>query len=423
MATGPTHEPDCRCRICGSSVREFFDFGMQPVANGFVSEEQLGQESFFRLSVGVCTNCTMVQLTQEVPRSTLFHADYPYRSSGSAIMREHFESFAHSLLHEELSGPDPLVVEIGSNDGIMLKKVSDAGVRHVGVDPSAAAAKVAAAKGVNVRVEFFEESSAAAIRDEYGPADVIFSANTFSHIADIGSVLNGVDILLAGDGTFVFEDRYLGDIVAKNYFDQIYDEHFYLFSVASVRTMAARHGFELVDATRLPVHGGSVRYVLARAGSRPTHPRVELFLRDEDGNGITAMETLTRFGENIDRIRHDLVTLLRDLRARGKHVVGYGATSKSTTVLNYCGIGTELIPRICDSTPEKQGTFTPGVHIPVTPPETFHDPFPDYALLFAWNHAEEIFEKETEFVRNGGEWILYVPRVHIHRPGSLPVVA
>lgn len=394
-------------------VEEKFDFGDQPVSNAFLLADAIRDEETFWLAVGLCTSCGMVQLMEEVPRSRMFHENYPYRSCGSAVMRKHFERAALYLMEIELTRPDDLIVEIGCNDGVMLKAIADAGVRHLGVDASAGAVEVAMEKGVRARVDFFEELTAAQIREEHGPAKVIFSANTFSHIAYAGSVLSGVDRLLADDGVFVFEDRYLGDIVERNYVDQIYDEHFYLFSIRSVTAMAESFGFELVDAERLPVHGGSMRYKLARPGRRRPAAGLRDLLEQEDALGLTEPETFERFGANVRRIRADLVALLRELSAQGKTVVGYGATAKSATVTNYCGIGPALISSVFDTTPEKQGRLTPGSHIPVRAAEEFANPYPDYALLFAWNHADEIMAKERRFHDSGGRWILYVPDVHV----------
>jgi methylation protein EvaC len=343
----------------------------------------------------------------------MFHQDYPYRSSESTFMRKHFEQVARRFLETELTGQDSFVVEIGSNDGVMLRTVSEAGVRHLGVDPSGGAADAAAASGIRVRTDFFEESSATDIRARDGAADVIFSANTTSHIAYVDSVFRGVDALLADNGVFVFEERYLADILASSAFDQIYDEHFYLFSVRSVRNLAGRFGFQLVDAEHVPVHGGAIRYTIARPGQRTQTPAIAEFLAREEAAGLTDPATFERFATDVRTIRGDLMELLRRLRADGRTVVGYGATAKSATAVNYCGITEELVSFVCDSTPAKQGKLMPGSHIPVRPPSAFGDPYPDYALLFAWNHADEIMIKEREFRESGGRWILYVPEMHI----------
>ncbi|GLW09409.1 SAM-dependent methyltransferase [Microtetraspora sp. NBRC 13810] len=401
------------CRICEGAVHEFLDLGRQPLSDAFPQAGETAGEFFYRLAVGVCDGCTMVQLMEEVPRERMFHEDYPYYSSGSSVMREHFAQTARDLIRTELTGGDPFIVEIGCNDGIMLNTVRDAGIRHLGFEPSASVAKVAQDKGVRVRTEFFEESTAVAVRSTDGPADVIYSANTFCHIPYVASVLRGADALLGPDGVFVFEDPYLGDIVAKTSFDQIYDEHFFLFSATSVQAMARRFGFELVDVRRLPVHGGEVRYTLGRPGMREPTPAVAALLDAERAARLADPETLRGFAASVARVRDDLVSLLKEIKANGQKVVAYGATAKSATVANYCGIGPDLVAYVCDTTPAKQHRLTPGMHIPVKPANAFQESYPDYALLFAWNHSQEIMTKEQGFRESGGRWIHYVPDVHV----------
>ncbi|MDX3195182.1 class I SAM-dependent methyltransferase [Streptomyces sp. MN03-5084-2B] len=402
------------CRVCDGAVSEFFEFGRQPLADAFlVPGADTSKEFFFRLAVGVCDACTMVQLMEEVPREQMFHETYPYYSSGSAFMRSHFENLAKELLTTEVGGEDPFVVEMGSNDGIFLKALADSGVRHLGIEPSGDVADVAASKGIRVRKSFFEESVAKEVAAQDGQADVIYAANTLSHIDYMDSVLDGVKALLKPSGVFVFEDPYLGDIVTRTSFDQIYDEHVYFFTLRSVQAMAARHGLELVDAERIPVHGGEVRYTVAPAGQRKPSEAVAKLLADEDAQKLGDIATLEGFGRSVLKIRDDLISLLRKLKDEGKRVVAYGATAKSATVTNLCGIGPDLVEFVCDSTVAKQGKLTPGTHIPVREPAAFSQPYPDYALLFAWNHAEEIMAKEQAFRAAGGQWIHYVPDVHV----------
>jgi methylation protein EvaC len=401
------------CQVCGGQLDEFLDLGRQPLSDRFVRPEDISGEFFYRLAVGRCATCEMVQLVEQVPREAMFHADYPYLSSGSATMREHFRGTAEQFLRGELRSADPFVVEIGCNDGVMLRAVREAGVRQLGFEPSTGVADIARADGVEVVDDFFEESTAARVRESHGPADVIYAANTLCHIPYIASIFKGVDALLRPDGVFVFEDPYLGDIVRMNSFDQIYDEHYFFFTARSVQAMARQFGFDLVDVQRLPVHGGEVRYTLARGGARSASRAVADLLAEEAANGVSRWSTLERFRDQVAAVRDDLVATLTELRRAGRRVVGYGATAKSATVTNYCGIGGDLVSFVCDTTPAKQGRLTPGTHIPVLPADAFADPYPDYALLFAWNHAEEIMAKERAFREAGGQWIRYVPEVYL----------
>ncbi len=413
MAPEPHEPPAPHCRICGAAVAEFLDFGTQPLSDAFRDPADVTEEFTFRLAVGLCGTCGMVQLTEEVPREEMFHEDYPYLSRGSAVMREHFRSLAERFLATELSGEDSFIVELGCNDGTMLKTVADAGVRHLGVEPSGAVADLAAGEGVRVRKDFFEEATALDIADTEGRADVVYAANTLCHIPYMPSILRGVTALLKPNGVFVFEDPYLGDIVERTSFDQIYDEHFFFFSASSVDEMARRHGLELVDVERLPVHGGEVRYTLARPGARGRSSAVDGLLAEERRTGLGELAVLEGFADRVRAVRDDLVGLLTRLRAEGHRIVGYGATAKSATVTNFCGIGPDLVEFVCDTTPAKQHKLTPGAHIPVRPPEAFAEDYPPYALLFAWNHADEIMAKEQAFREAGGRWIRYVPNVHV----------
>jgi methylation protein EvaC len=329
-------------------------------------------------------------------------------------MAQHFKQFASQVLQSGyLAKVDPFVVELGCNDGIMLKNFAEQRIRHLGIEPSLNVAQEANKHGVRTRSEFFSETLAESIVREEGQADAFLAANVMCHIPDIVGVVKGISKLLKPTGVVMFEDPYLGDIVSKTSYDQIYDEHVFLFSALSIQYLFGLHGMELIDVLPQKTHGGSMRYVLAHQGAYPVKDSVIQIIAKEKAQGLDRVATFETFRSNVEESRVNLVRLLKELKAQGKKVAGYGATSKSTTILNYCGIGPDLIEYICDTTPIKQGKFTPGMHIPVVPYETFKNNPPDYAVLFAWNHAEEIMAKEKSFVAAGGKWIVHVPEVKV----------
>lgn len=402
------------CRICNAPIEAFMSFGRMPIANGFLLPDQFGGEHFFELAPAFCPECGMLQIVEQPAPEMMFHGNYAFFSGTSRYMQTHFQRMAEKTMSTILAGrDDPFVVELGSNDGIMLRNFAAKGIRHLGCEPSENVAAAARAQGVNTLCAFFGPETAARIRAEHGPADVIQAANVMCHIPDLHGVAEGVKALLKPDGVLIFEDPYLGDMIEKTSYDQIYDEHVFVFSALSVRNAFARHGLELVDVEAQVTHGGSMRYTLAPRGSRPVAPAVEALLARELAQGLDKPATYDRFRANCETSKRELVALLTRLKAEGKRVVGYGATSKSTTVLNYTGIGPDLIEFISDTTPIKQGKFTPGMHIPVKPYGEFTARYPDYALLFAWNHKAEIMEKEDAFKAAGGRWIVYVPSVQV----------
>jgi len=401
------------CLVCETQIEPFHSFGRMPIANGFLLPEQFASEYFFELKVAHCPACSMVQLTEHVDREKMFHENYAFFSSTSKRMADHFRLLAGEVQSRHLTSKDPFVVEIGSNDGITLQHFARAGIRHLGIEPSANVAEVARGKGVQSICRFFDEALAREIVAEHGQADAFLGANVMCHIPYLHSVAEGIRLLLKPGGVLVYEDPYLGDIVEKTSYDQIYDEHAFYFSVASVSHLFGEHGMEVVDVAAQHVHGGSMRYVIAHKGSRPVSPAVERQRAKEKALGLHRASTYAQVSRNIERSRDELMKLLRELKHQGKRVVGYGATSKSTTVTNYCGITPDLVEFISDTTPIKQGKFSPGVHIPVKPYAEFVSRYPDYALLFAWNHGEEIMAKEGAFVAAGGKWISYVPKVAV----------
>lgn len=397
-----------KCRICGHAIGPFLTFGRMPIANGFLSPDQFRDEYFFELKPVFCDRCLTFQIEEQPPPDMMFHDQYAFFSRTSVYMQRHFKDYADWVCERHLRGSDPFVVEIGSNDGIMLENLARRGIRHLGVEPSANVAAVARSHGVNTVVRFFGVETAADIVGEYGKADALIAANVMCHIPDLHGIAKGVDTLLKADGVLIFEDPYLGAMIEKTSYDQIYDEHVFVFSALAVANIFGPYGFELIDLLKQDTHGGSMRYVLARTGARSKSPAVGKIFAEERAAGLHLPQTYERFRQSCEASKDRLVRLLVKEARAGRRVVGYGATSKSTTILNYCRIGPELVEFISDTTPIKQGKYSPGMHIPVRPHAAFVENYPDTALLFAWNHKAEIMEKEKSFTARGGRWLTHI---------------
>jgi methylation protein EvaC len=401
-----------KCRVCAAPIKAFMTFGKMPIANGFLKSHEISKEYFFELAPAFCDKCDMFQIVDQPEAQKMFHENYAFFSSTSRHMQTHFKAFAEFAMKEYLD-KDGFVVELGSNDGIMLKNFKEAGIKHLGVEPSRNVADVARAQGINTISEFFNKELAEKIVQTEGKASLVLSANVMCHIPDINSIAAGIKHLLRPEGVLIFEDPYLGDMIQKTSYDQIYDEHVFIFSATSVANAFGRHGLELIDVLPQKTHGGSMRYVLGHKGAHPVKTSVTELVAMEKQQGLHLTATYEKFKQNCETSKKELVGLLSSIRKEGKRVVGYGATSKSTTVMNYCGIGPDLIEFISDTTPIKQGKLTPGTHIEVRPYEEFQKRYPDYALLFAWNHSTEIFEREESYRAAGGQWITFVPEVKV----------
>ena len=401
------------CKICGNGIEKFMTFGQMPLGNGFLTPDRFAREYFFELAPAFCERCGAFQIVEHPDPGKMFHAEYAFFSQTSRAMAAHFETFAKSAMADWLGADDPFVVELGSNDGIMLRHFAARRIRHLGIEPSANVAEAARAQGVRTLNAFFNAETARAVVRDHGPADAILAANVMCHIPDLNSVAEGIAVLLKPDGVVMFEDPYLGEVIRQTSYDQIYDEHIFLFSALSVSRAFAPHGFDLIAVAPQKVHGGSMRYFLARKGRRAADPSVGRQLAFERDLGLESPGTYDQFRLNCEKSRRDLMAALDDLAAKSRRVAGYGATSKSTTVINYCGITPRHVEFISDTTPTKQGKFSPGAHIPVRPYQDFVARYPDVALLFAWNHAEEIFAKEEAFRAAGGRWLTFVPTVRL----------
>ncbi|MBI3366230.1 class I SAM-dependent methyltransferase [Candidatus Roizmanbacteria bacterium] len=400
------------CRICNSKTQTIISFGKMPIANGFVKKPSL-KEFVFTLKIVFCSFCYMVQLGETVAPEEMFHDHYQFFSSTSKGMEKHFQEQANHIKELVKNKKNPFVVEIGSNDGIMIKHITAAGIRHLGIEPSKNVAEVSKKFGVNVSSVFFNKKTAQEIVKKYGKADIICGSNVICHIENVNSVFEGVGVLLSDDGYFFFEEPYIYDIVKNNSFDQIYDEHVYYYSGLSVSNLAQKHGLQLVDMRHQDVHGGSMRYYLKKGTIYKISPEVRKNVGFEKRLKLNNISGYKNFNKKVDKICSDLKRLLIKIKSRRNHVTGYAATSKSTTLLNYAKIGPDLIEYISDTTPTKIGLFTPGSKIPVKSYKYFSNHHPKYTLLFAYNHKKEIYEKEKNYRKSGGKFITYFPKVTI----------
>ena len=401
-----------KCKICGHKTSHIIYFGKMPLANGLLKRPS-DKEFFYDLSVVFCPNCFMVQLKETVKPKMMFHDQYQFISSTSKKMAAHFKKIANEIIKTVLAKQNPFIVEIGCNDGIMLKHIAKKGINHLGIEPSGNVASLARKNKMKVIEKFFNKKTASQILKKYGQADIIFGANVITHIENINSVFEGAHLLLKEDGIFFFEEPYLLDIIRKTSFDQIYDEHVYFFSGLSISKLAEKHKMQLVDMRYQNVHGGSMRYYLKTGKSNLVKKRVHQLLRIERKFKLDKINGYSNFQKKVDKICSDLRKILKKIKKQGNQVVGYGATAKSATLLNYAQISPELINYISDITPNKIGKFNPGTHIPIRSHQVFVKDNPPYAILFAWNHKNEIFKKEKRYRQRGGKFILYFPKVVI----------
>jgi novobiocin biosynthesis protein NovU/D-mycarose 3-C-methyltransferase len=400
------------CRACGSgAIDTFLSLGDMPLANAFRRPGAADAEARYPLELARCAKCGLVQLTVIVRPDILFN-DYAYASSASRPMVAHFDDLAE-LIAKQLGAAGRLVVEIGSNDGILLAPLRRRGAKALGIEPAANLAALANAAGNETWNVFFDESIARQIVAERGMAAVVVGNNVLAHIADLPGVARSLALLLDADGVFVAEIPYLVDLIDRVEYDTIYHEHLSYFHLAPLEALFARHDLELFHADRLTVHGGSLRIRVARPGTHKRSDGLNALLASEDRAGLASERPVADFARRVEESREALRDMLASLRSAEKRIAGYGATAKGNTLLNYCGIGTETLEFIADSTPYKQGLLTPGTHIPVVPESAILERRPDFALLLAWNHADAIIASNADFLRSGGRFIHPVPMARV----------
>ena len=393
-----------KCKITNKNINPFMTFGKMPIANGFIEKKNFKEEFFFEMEVGFSESLSLFQLNDHPKPEKMFNENYPFFSGSSKYMIDHFKKYADNL-KSICPGNNLRIIEIGSNDGTMLKNFPKENYKSIGFEPSKNVSDKAKAEGINSINNFFNQSNISQITEYHSKTDIIYASNCICHIPDLNDLIKSIEILLSKNGIFVFEEPYLGSMFEKVSYDQIYDEHIYMFSINAVKKIFDLYDLEIIDAQPQVTHGGSMRYFIKRKKQSTKTKNLENLIDLEKKNNLDTIEKCLEFKLNCENSKNMVKKKLKEFKSNNLTICGYAATSKSTTILNYCGIDQSIIDFICDTTPEKIGKYTPGTHIPVLDISHFHKSKPDIAYLFAWNHKNEILKKENEFK---GKWFSHV---------------
>jgi SAM-dependent methyltransferase len=403
------------CRFCGAAVtRTFVDLGMQPLSNAYVAPADADRmEEFYPLHVLVCDACLLVQLPAVIPPERIF-GDYAYLSSMSDSWLDHCRRYADAMVDRLRLDGTHLVVEIASNDGALLRPFIQRGVRVLGVEPARNVAAIAEAAGVPTMPRFFGAELAASLVASGTRADLLVANNVLAHVPDLNDFVRGLAGLLADDGVVTIEFPHLEKLLKQAQFDTIYHEHFSYFSLGTAERVLGAHGLVVFDVDELPTHGGSLRVYAAHAArGRAVSPRVAAVFAAERACGLDSIQAFAGFSERVRRVKLDLLDFLIQRARRAERVIGYGAAAKGNTLLNYCGVGPDLIEYVADRSPLKQGKLLPGTRIPVVAPERIAATRPDYVLILPWNLKDEI-ARQLAYVRDwGGRLVVAIPEIEV----------
>jgi SAM-dependent methyltransferase len=406
------------CRLCDAELVEtFVDLGMSPLCESYLAADQLdGPETFYPLHVRICGACLLVQLPAYVPGEDIF-SEYAYFSSYSDSWVAHAKRYAEQMTERLGLGPGSLVTEVASNDGYLLQHFLAGGIPVLGVEPAANVAEVAAAKGIRTEVCFLGAATGADIARRHGRADLVAANNVYAHIPDIRDFTAGLAALVSPNGWVTLEFPHLLRLIERRQYDTIYHEHYQYLSLLTATRALATGGLSVVDVEELSTHGGSLR-VFARpadAAGEPS-PSVKAVLDAEAAAGLHTVQGHAGFARSVFQIKRDLLSFLLTARSEGRSVVGYGAPGKGNTLLNHCGIRSDLLAYTVDRSPYKQGRFLPGTHIPIHHPDRIAADRPDYVLVLPWNLREEITH-QLRYLRDwGGQVVFPIPELEVVAP-------
>ena len=400
------------CRFCSSKkLVKIIDMGPMPLAGDYLLKKNIGKEKYYPLRIYFSQKCSLVQVLDVIAPNILFN-DYRYLSSVG--LKAHFKSYADEMVKGFLKKGD-FIVEIGSNDGVLLLPLKLLGMDVLGIDPAKNVAKIAEKKGVQTIVDYFGVKISKSILTIKGKAEAILANNVLAHIDNVNDVFKGIKLLLKPEGILVFEVQYLLDLINSLQYDFFYNEHLSYYTIVSLNPLMEKYDMEIFDVKKIPIHSGSIRVYVKFKNNIKLNIKssVKKLLDIEKGNEVLNEKDLKKFAVKVGKHKISLVNYLVKLKRKGERIVGYGASGRGNVLLNYCGITNNYIDYIVDESPERYGRFTPGTHIPIVKPEVFRKDKVKYCLLLAWNYKDMILSKEKEFVKKGGKFILPLPRIRL----------